>query len=260
MHVTVHCRALEPESIPHYELQESLLVPQRMMPQGVKRDFRRAIEPNRQQAGAGAYRRVTGHLSVTPCAGAHGSRQSRFQLDRKSAGQTELATMGVSAQHDIEACARALSVYLRGMRQQNRKSLPRNLHRRLADVIGAVEVRVIDAGKIDGLTAALDRYTLVEQHSYTHGFHPWSHANGVMIAEDGINRRRQPSNQFADVFKALVERSIGFAAIIAGEHAKVISEIVNNAEQMPHGAGTDIGVEIADVEDDETIEVFGQSG
>src|SRR3954453_16192562 len=119
----------------------------------MQRYFRWAIQSDWQYAGAGAYRRVAGHPAVMPGAGAHRSRQYRFQPDRKPAGQAELAAMRMPAQHHIEMFPRSLLVDFGRMRQQNRKRVLGNLRRGLPDIVGPVEMRVVDPGEIDGLIA-----------------------------------------------------------------------------------------------------------
>ena len=77
------------------------------------------------------------------------------------------------------------------MRQQNRESIARNWRGGFADVVGAIEMRVIDAGEIDRLVAARDRLALVEQHADPHRLHRGRHADRVVIAENAVHWRLQ---------------------------------------------------------------------
>ena len=73
--------------------------------------------------------------------------------------------MGVACQEDVEIGMRRLPVDLRRVRQQNREGVMRDAVCGLLDIVHAIEMRVVDAGKMNGWAAALDLHLLVERLS-----------------------------------------------------------------------------------------------
>ena len=63
----------------------------------------------------------------------------------------------------------------------------RDALRGLLDIVHAVEMRVVDAGKMNGRAAALDPLLLIEQHLDAHLLERWHHADRVVIAEHAID-------------------------------------------------------------------------
>ena len=57
--------------------------------------------------------------------------------------------MGVSAQHQGETSVRGLSIDFRSVREQDRDITRGNLRRRFFDVVGAIEMRVVDPREVN---------------------------------------------------------------------------------------------------------------
>jgi hypothetical protein len=57
------------------------------------------------------------------------------------------------------------------MRQQNRKGICRDLRNGFLNVVCPIEMRIINAGQENPLSATSNRFALVEQHADTHSFH-----------------------------------------------------------------------------------------
>src|SRR5262249_54932740 len=151
--------------------------------QAVQGDFRRTVEAHRHHRRSGADRRVAGHAPMAPRAGAEPPRHRRLERDRNSARQANLAAVGVAAQQQIESGLGRLAKDLRRMREQDGKVIARNAGGGLADVVHAIEVRVVDAGKMNALSPALDRHAFVEQHADAHVLERRHHADRVVIAQ-----------------------------------------------------------------------------
>ena len=75
-----------------------------------------------------------------------------------------------------------LAINLRGVGQQNRKGVGRNVGRRLFDVIDPIVMRVVDPGQIDALATEEDRFALIEQYANSHFLETGDHANRIVIA------------------------------------------------------------------------------
>ena len=73
----------------------------------------------------------------------------RLEQDRNAAGQAYLPAVGVSAQHQGETSVRGLPVDLRSVREQDRDITLGNFRRRFFDVVGAIEMRVVDPREVD---------------------------------------------------------------------------------------------------------------
>ena len=103
-------------------------------PKNVQGHLRWAVEAYRQDAGADADRGVPVHAAIRPRPGAHPARQHRFQLDRDGAGQTELPSMRMPAEHEGKAGFGGLAIDFRRVRQQYREICLRYVQRGPANV------------------------------------------------------------------------------------------------------------------------------
>ena len=122
----------------------------------MQRDLRRAVEARRHDADTSACRGVANHVVMLEAALPHGARQDAVERDGSAAGQAHLATMSVACQEDVEIGMRRLPIDFGRMRQENREGVVRDALRRLLDIIHAVEMRVVDASKMNGRASALD--------------------------------------------------------------------------------------------------------
>ena len=109
-------------------------------------NFRKTINPNGNDRGSDSNRRVTHHVAVFPRPGAHIPWQNRIQTDRDRPGQTDLASVGVAAQKQIETGMCSLTIDFRCVRQEDREPVFRNFGCRLFDVVDPVIVSIVDAG------------------------------------------------------------------------------------------------------------------
>ena len=62
-----------------------------------------------------------------------------------------------------------------------------NFHRRLLNVIGAIEMRVIDTSKIDCVMSSSNGDAFIEEDGDTEGLKIGNHRDRVMIAKNGID-------------------------------------------------------------------------
>jgi hypothetical protein len=99
---------------------------------------------------------------VPPRALSEPPRQHGVERDRNAARQADLAAVRVAAQEKIESGVRRLAVDLGRVGQKDRVGLERDRGGGLLDVVGAVEMRVIDAGDVNLVATALNRDALVD--------------------------------------------------------------------------------------------------
>ena len=69
--------------------------------------------------------------------------------------------MGVSAEKQAKVGIGCLLVYLRCVRQQNRKIPAGDSGRRLLNVVDAIKMRVVDTSEVNALIATLNRVIFV---------------------------------------------------------------------------------------------------
>jgi len=143
----------------------------------VQGDFRRAVETDRNDTRARTGGRVADHVVIFEAAPPHETRQDAVERDRYAARETELAAMGVAGEQDVEVGMRRQPEDLRRMGQENRELVVRNSLCGLLDIVHAIEVGVVDAGKMNAGAPALDRFGLVQQHTDAHLLEQRHHAN-----------------------------------------------------------------------------------
>ena len=73
----------------------------------------------------------------------------------------------MAAQEEIEVGTGSLPIYFWRVGDQNRKLVVRYRGSCLLNVVHSIEMGVVDAGKMNALTAALDYDAFVEQHPYS---------------------------------------------------------------------------------------------
>src|SRR5215831_6437468 len=116
-------------------------------------NFRRTVEPYRNNGPPNPRRGVAAHIAVFPRPRAHAPRQRRIESDRNCAGQTNLSAMSMSAEQHIEIGMRSLAIDLGGVREQYRKFVGGDLRHGLLNIVEPVVVGVIDTDQMDALTA-----------------------------------------------------------------------------------------------------------
>src|SRR5512145_2805143 len=118
---------------------------------------------------------------------------------------------------------RRLPVDFRRVRQENREGVMRDAVRGLLDIFHAVEMRVVDTGKMNGRATTLDLFLLVEQHPDAHLLERWHHADRVVIAKYAVNGTVEPFTEPPDTGNRVGVGSKGLRSVIAGEHADVVA-------------------------------------
>ena len=76
-----------------------------------------------------------------------------------------MTAVGMTAQQQTESGVRGVAINLRGVGQQNRKGIGRNVGGCFFDIIDPIVVSVVDTGQIDALATPRERFALVEQYA-----------------------------------------------------------------------------------------------
>ena len=74
------------------------------------------------------------------------------------------------------------------MGKQDRKRVTWDSGSGLFNVIGQIEMGIVDTGKVNALSATFDYLTFIDQHSDAHPLKTGQHSDRVVISEDSINR------------------------------------------------------------------------
>ena len=104
------------------------------------------------------------------------------------------------------------------------------------------------------LMTSPDRYGFIQQHLNTHLFKRRDHPNGVVIAQDTVNRTFQVRANHGKAFDGFAKGTVCFCAIVTGQDTKVILETRENVDQSLHRLLIHVDVQIADMEDGEAVE------
>lgn len=226
----------------------------------VEGDLRGAVEADRDDGGAETDGGVSVHGGVGPGTGAEVAGEALVEGDGDGAGEADLATVGVSAEHEVEAGVGGLAVDLGGVGEEDGDGVSRDVGGGVVDVVGAVVVGVVDAGEVEVLVAASDGDGLIEEHGDTHGFDGGEHADAVVIAKDGEDWAVEVAADLSEGVKRCDEGTEGLSAEVAGKDAEVVLEGGEEFDETPHGTGVHVGVEVGEVEDGEAVEERWQAG
>jgi hypothetical protein len=109
-------------------------------------NFWKAINADGDYSASHTDRGVTYHVTVIPWPRAHMPWQNRTKGDWNRPGQTDLTTVGMTTQEQIEAGMCSLAVNFRCMRQQDRKRPVWNFGRCLFDVVDPIIMGIVNAG------------------------------------------------------------------------------------------------------------------
>jgi len=101
----------------------------------------------------------------------------------------------------------------------------------LFDVVGAIEVGVIDPSQVDATTTALDCHRFVHQHLDVHPLKIRQHQNRVVIAENTINRVAQLLAKGRKIGQTSIKLSICLTSKVARENADIPNYA---ADKLPH--------------------------
>lgn len=171
-----------------------------------------------------------------------------------------MSAVGVAAEHEGEAGVGGLAVDFRGVREQDGDGAGRDGVGGLVDVVCAVVVSIVDAGEVDVVLVAGDGDGLIHEHADVHVFDGGEHADGVVVAEDGVDGSADVGAEPAEGFESGIEGAEGLAAVVAGEDADVVLEAGQDESEAVHGFRVEVGVEVGDVEDGEVVEGAGEIG
>lgn len=165
-----------------------------------------------------------------------------------------MSAMGVAAEHEGEAGVGGLAVDFRGVGEQDGDGTGRDGVGGLVDVVCAVVVGVVDSGEVDLLLVAGEGDGLIHEHADVHVFDGGEHADGVVVAEDGVDGGVDLGAELAEGFEGGIEGAEGLAAVVAGEDAEIVLEAGQHEGEAAHGFRVKVGVEIGDVKDGEAVE------
>ena len=79
-----------------------------------------------------------------------------------------------------------------------------------------------------------------------------------MVAEDGVGQLRQTRAQPGQSIEGSVERSVCLAAEVAGQNAEIAAQARQQLGELAHRVLAHIDMQVADMEDREPVEGFGQ--
>ena len=131
---------------------------------------------------------------------------------------------------------------------------------RLLDIVDAIGAGVVDAGEMDRLIAAADRFGLVQQHADAHGLHARDHADAVVIAKHAIDRPLEMRAQPGEALQRRVIGAIGGGTIVPRQNRDVVAGARRQRRRPFHGRGAHLDMEIAQMQDTKAIEGGGQIG
>jgi len=215
-----------------------------------------AKKPRWVGGGAGAPRCVAGHAfslpapcNVAPLAGAVGQ-------NRDFTRQANLTAMGMSAEVQMSLICNRFGDNFGGMCQQDFETLGWDPGVGSGKIVGTVKVGVIDADQVQGLLFAVDRQRLVEQHTQTKTLEVGDFFNEVMVSQDTVNPmlagevRQQSlhSGQGLTVVPGRIETKI------AGDHAEIEMQFINQRGQLCAAIGHAVDVQIGQVQDAQAVE------
>src|SRR4029079_14625073 len=136
----------------------------------------------------------------------------------------------------------------------------RDVVRGLLDIVHAVEMRIVDAGKMNGRAAPLDPLMFVEQHPDAHLLERRHHADRVVIAEYAIDGTVELLVERADAGTRVGIGSKGLCPVIAGENADIVALPAQQLGHAVSGSLAHLYMHVADMEDGEAVEARGQGG
>src|SRR5208283_650494 len=174
--------------------------------------------------------------------------------DRNAAGQTDLAAMRVSAQHQIEAGVRGLPVDFRSVRKQDRNTALGNLRGRFFDVVDSEEMRVVDPREIDRGAPAIYDDAFVEKNPDAERLKVGNHGDRIVIAEHRVDIPVQRFSQARDGFETRSAIAVGASAIVSRQHAKIVMEATREFSGAAHRGAAQVRMQVAQMQDGEAVE------
>jgi hypothetical protein len=159
---------------------------------------------------------------VGPGAGELGGRATSVADEGDAAGQADLSAVGVAGEHEVETVVACLVVDLGTVGEQDAAGAWRDAAAGGLEVVGAVKVRIVDAGKMQMLSVALNGGFFVEEHTESGGFEMRDDFDDVVVAEDSEGAGSEGVGDPSDVAEAIVEVASRVVGKVAGDDGEVV--------------------------------------
>ncbi len=134
----------------------------------------------------------------------------------------------------------------------------RDVRSGLLDIVHPEIVGVIDADKMNTMISAMEFDGLIEKHSNARRLHSRYHPYAVVIAQYAVNISLEMGSDSLQAFQRGFIGAIGLAAIIAGQDTDIVVKSVQKLDHPVHGAFVGINVQIAQMENRESVELRGK--
>ena len=226
----------------------------------MERDLWRAIPARGDAAGSGAARGVALKALVGPTPGDEFFRDLAGDDDVVSSGEADLAAVGVAGEQELKPQRGGFGVGFRAVREEDCAGLAGNARADLGEVVGFVEMGIVDARDPEALAVALDACGFVEKDREADGFKFCGHLEVVVVAENSKTHRREGGADFFHLPEAGGVVTAYAIAKIAGEDGGVVGR--GSDEIFDHGREGEVQVamEVAELEQAESLEGAGQAG
>lgn len=168
---------------------------------------------------------------MIPSAGEEFSRGTAWHNNRVAARQTNLPAVGVAAQNQLESSSGGSGESLGAVREEDRTLVGRDSRPDFCEVVGFVEMRIVDAGDPKSLSVPLQKRRLVEQNRKADFFEPWNHLEKVVVAEDSETGRGQRGANPPHLLQATGGVSLHAVAKISRQDSRIVGR---GAHQIFH--------------------------
>ena len=191
---------------------------------------------------------------MSPGAEELGGRAAAVPDESVAAGEADLAAVGVSAEHEVEAIAACLVVDFGAVREKDAAGARRDTVAGGFEIVGAVEVRVIGAGDPELLAVVFDRDIFVEEDAESGLFEMRDDFDDVVVAEDGEGAGLEGGGDAADVGEAILEVPGGMIGKVAGDDGEVVRGFVDQGDEAIGEAFDAIEVEVGKLQKAEAVD------
>jgi len=118
----------------------------------------------------------------------------------------------------------------------------------LVKVVGAKVMRVIDADQCQRVAFTLDMHRFVHEHPYPERFHARHHADGVVVAEHGIDGLAKVRPQACQRFERGPRRARTCGTKIASQHTDVMRQPLHALDQSFEMGLAHVDVQVAQMQ------------
>lgn len=130
----------------------------------------------------------------------------------------------------------------------------------LVKVIHLKEVRIVDAGQVDEGAAALQDRRFVEQHADAQRLDVGHHADGIVVAQNGMDRAAQMRPHLSQRLDGGLMGTMGFGPEVAGYDAGVVAHLFQALDQCGGVATVHVQVQVAEMKQGEVVQGVRQLG